>query len=56
MGQKTFSELQSIKKKELLDQEKKGKIYKKFTSYTKGINEFFRIKKSPVLPGFFITL
>ena len=30
MGQKTFSELQSIKKKELLDQEKKGEIYKKF--------------------------
>jgi len=30
MGQKTFSELQSIKKKELLDQEKKGEVYKKF--------------------------
>ena len=31
-GQKTFSELQSIKKKELLDQEKKGKTYEKFKS------------------------
>ena len=30
IGKKTFSELQSIKKKELLDQEKKGEIYKKF--------------------------
>ena len=29
-GQKTFSELQSDKKKKLLDQEKKGGIYKKF--------------------------
>ena len=29
-GQKTFSELQSDKKKELLDTEKKGEIYKKF--------------------------
>ena len=30
MGQKTFSELQSIKKKELLDQEKQGEVYRKF--------------------------
>jgi DNA polymerase-3 subunit gamma/tau len=29
-GQKTFSELQEIKKKELFDQEKKSEIYKKF--------------------------
>ena len=29
-GQKTFSELQHIKKKELLDEGKKGTIYKKF--------------------------
>ena len=29
-GQKTFSKLQEIKKKELLDQEKKSEIYKKF--------------------------
>ena len=29
-GQKTFSELRSIKKKELLEEEKNGKIYKKF--------------------------
>ena len=30
VGQKTFSELQSLQKKELLEQEKKGDIYKKF--------------------------
>ena len=29
-GQKTFSELQSIKKNELIEKEKKGEIYKKF--------------------------
>ena len=29
-GQKTFSEMKKIKKQELLDQEKKGEIYKKF--------------------------
>ena len=29
-GQKTFSEMRKIKKRELLDQEKKGEIYKKF--------------------------
>jgi len=29
-GQKTFSELRNIKKKELLDKEKKGEIYNKF--------------------------
>ena len=29
-GQKTFSEIREIKKKELFDQEKKGEIYKKF--------------------------
>ena len=29
-GQKTFSELRDIKRKELLDEEKKGEIYKKF--------------------------
>ena len=29
-GQRTFSELQNIKKKELLNQEKEGEIYKKF--------------------------
>ena len=31
-GQKTFFELQSIKKQELLDQEKKGRTYEKFKS------------------------
>jgi len=30
LGQKTFSELQSIKKQKLLDEERKGKIYTKF--------------------------
>ena len=30
MGQKTFSEIQDIKKKNLLDQTKEGEIYKKF--------------------------
>ena len=29
-GQKTFSELKELKKKELFDQEKKSEIYKKF--------------------------
>ncbi len=29
-GQKSFSELQSIKKKEILEEEKKGELYKKF--------------------------
>ena len=30
VGQKTFSELQSTKRKELLEQEKKGEVYRKF--------------------------
>ena len=30
VGQKTFSELQSIKKNQLLEEEKKGEVYKKF--------------------------
>ena len=30
LGQKTFSELRSVKEKELLEKEKKGEIYKKF--------------------------
>ena len=29
-GQKTFSEMKNVKKKELFEQEKKGEIYKKF--------------------------
>ena len=29
-GQETFSKLQDIKKKEFLNQEKKGEVYKKF--------------------------
>ena len=31
-GQKTFSELKSIKKEELLEEEKNGEIYKRFKS------------------------
>jgi len=43
-GQKTFSELQSIKKEELLDQEKRGKIYKKFKNiFSDG--ELLEVKK-----------
>ena len=44
MGQKTFSELQSIKKKELFDQEKKGEVYKKFKNiFSDG--ELLEVKK-----------
>ena len=44
MGQKTFSELQSIKRTELLDQEKKGEIYKKFKNiFSDG--ELLEVKK-----------
>ena len=43
-GQKTISELQSIKKEELLDQEKRGKIYKKFKNiFSDG--ELLEVKK-----------
>ena len=30
IGQKTFSEIKSLKREEFLDQEKKGEIYQKF--------------------------
>ena len=44
MGQKTFSELQSIKKKELLDQEKQGEVYRKFKNiFSDG--ELLEVKK-----------
>ena len=44
IGKKTFSELKSIKKKELLDQEKKGEIYKKFKNiFSDG--ELLEVKK-----------
>ena len=43
-GQKTFSELQSMKKKELLDQEKKGEIYKKFKNIFSDV-ELLEVKK-----------
>ena len=43
-GQKTFSELQDIKIKELLDQEKNGEIYKKFKNiFSDG--ELLEVKK-----------
>ena len=43
-GQKTFSELRDIKIKELLDQEKKGEIYKKFKNiFSDG--ELLEVKK-----------
>ena len=43
-GQKTFSELQDIKEKGLLNQEKKGEIYKKFkNSFPDG--ELLEVKK-----------
>ena len=43
-GQKTFSELQSIKRKELLEQEKKGEVYKKFKNIFSDI-ELLEVKK-----------
>ncbi len=44
MGQKTFSEIQSIKKQELFDQEKKEEIYKKFKNiFSDG--ELLEVKK-----------
>jgi len=43
-GQKTFSELKKIKKKELLDQEKKSEIYKKFKNIFPDV-ELLEVKK-----------
>ena len=43
-GQKTFSELKKIKKKELLDQEKKNEIYKKFKNIFPDV-ELLEVKK-----------
>jgi len=44
VGQETFSDLQSIKRKKLLDQEKNGKIYKKFKNiFSDG--ELLEVKK-----------
>ena len=43
-GQKTYSELKSIRKKEMLNEEKKGKIYKKFKNvFSDG--ELLEVKK-----------
>ena len=44
IGRKTFSELRDIKRKELLDQEKKGEIYKKFKNIFSDI-ELLEVKK-----------
>ena len=44
VGQKTFSELKKIKKKELLDQEKKSEIYKKFKNIFPDV-ELLEVKK-----------
>ena len=43
-GQKSFSELQNIKKKEFLNQEKKGEIYQKFKNIFSDI-ELLEVKK-----------
>ena len=43
-GQKTFSELKDIKKKESLSQEKKGEIYKKF-KYIFSDGELVKVSK-----------
>ena len=43
-GQKTFAELQDIKRKKFLDQEKEGEIYKKFKNiFSDG--ELLKVKK-----------
>ena len=43
-GQETFSKLQDIKKKEFLNQEKKGEVYKKFKNiFSDG--ELLEVKK-----------
>ena len=44
MGQKTFSELESIKKKEIIEKEKKGDVYKKFENIFSDI-ELVEVKK-----------
>ena len=43
-GQKTFSEIQSLKKQELLDTEKKGDVYKKFKDIFDDV-ELLEVKK-----------
>jgi len=43
-GQKTFSELQDIKRKEFLDREKKGEIYQKFKNIFPDV-ELLEVKK-----------
>ena len=44
-GQETFSKLQDIKKKEFLNREKKGEVYKKFKNiFSDG--ELLEIKKN----------
>ena len=46
-GQKTFSELKKIKKKELFNQEKNGKIYKKFKNVFSDA-ELLEVKKEEI--------
>ncbi len=45
VGQKTFSETQILKKKELLDKEKNGEVYKKFKNVFSDI-ELIEVKKN----------
>jgi DNA polymerase-3 subunit gamma/tau len=44
-GEKTFSETQDIRKKELLNNEKKGEVYKKFISIFSDA-ELLEVKKN----------
>ena len=43
-GQKTFSEINNIKKKEILEKEKKGEVYKKLKNIFSDI-ELLEVKK-----------
>ena len=43
-GQKTFSELQAMKRKKILEQEKKGEIYKKFKNIFSDV-ELLEVKR-----------
>ena len=44
LGQKTFFEIKKTKEKELLEQEKKSEVYKKFKSIFSDI-ELLKVKK-----------
>ena len=43
-GQKTFSEMRNLKKQELIEKEKKGKVYKKFINIFSDV-ELLEVKK-----------